>query len=70
MTGESDTASLAAQLLCEQQGAPLPSAEAQMVLQQVLTTPQAGWHGAWGTRLTDQQFKRQCFLAFSMLHSP
>lgn len=70
MTGESDTASPAAHLLHEQQGAPLPSAKAQMVLQQVLTTPQAGRHGAWGTGLTDQQFKRQCFLAFTRLHSP
>lgn len=32
MTGESDTASPAAERLHEQQGAPLPSAEAQMVL--------------------------------------
>lgn len=39
MTGESDTAGPAVQLLREQQGAPLPSAETQMVLQQVLTTP-------------------------------
>lgn len=39
MTGESDTAGPAAQLLPEQQGAPLPNAEAQMALQQVLTTP-------------------------------
>lgn len=49
ITGESDIAGPAAQLLPDQQGAPLHNAEAQMALQQVLTTPhegQHGWHGA------------------------